>query len=117
LSAHVLVIVTHFRHPLITDEIYYVAKARYIIEHHALAPADPRSLAVERGTAWGNSDWRQPGYALFLAAVSLGDFSDPAGALRLRVTIVQFLFVAGSLVALYRAAARVLTPRARWAAA
>jgi hypothetical protein len=111
LAVHAAVVLTHFRHPLITDEDYFVAKGRYLAVHHRFAPADPQSLAVERGEAWGNSDWRPPGYAIFLVAVSGGDFDDPAGALRLRVTIAQFLMVAASLLALYLAAVAAGAPR------
>jgi hypothetical protein len=111
LAVHAAVVLTHFRHPLITDEVYYVAKGQYLAANHRFAPADPRALAVERGEAWGNSDWRPPGYAIFIAAISAGDFSDPAGALRLRVTIAQLLMVAVSLLALYRVAVAAGSPR------
>jgi hypothetical protein len=111
LAIHAVIVLTHFRHPLITDEVYYVAKGQYLSEHHRFAPADPVALAVERGEAWGNSDWRPPGYAIFLATVSGGDFHDPAGALRLRVTIAQLLMVAVSLLALYRVAIAAGAPR------
>jgi hypothetical protein len=111
LAVHAAVVLTHFRHPLITDEDYFVAKGRYLAAHHRFAPADPQSLAVERGEAWGNSDWRPPGYAIFLVAISGGDFDDPAGALRLRVTIAQFLMVAASLLALYLVAVAAGAPR------
>lgn len=118
LAGHFAVIVACYRHPLITDEVYYVAKAQYIAEHHRFAPIDPHALAAERGLEWGNSDWRPPGYPLLVAALSLGDFRDPAGALRLRLTIAQFLMVAASLVALYRlAVACGVGGRARFAAA
>jgi hypothetical protein len=111
LAAHGAIIFTHFRHPLITDEVYYVAKARYLAEHHRFAPIDPHALAAERGLEWGNSDWRPPGYPLLVAAISLGDFSDPAGALRFRVTLAQFLMVAAAMIALYRAAVQAGAPR------
>ena len=118
LAVHGAVILTHYRHPLITDEFYYVAKARYLAEHHRFAPIDPHALAAERGTEWGNSDWRPPGYPLLLAAISGGDFSDPAGALRFRVTAAQFAMVAAALLALYRAAVQAgVDGRARYAAA
>lgn len=110
LALHGAVILTHYRHPLITDEFYYVAKARYLAEHHRFAPIDPHALAAERGLEWGNSDWRPPGYPLLLAAISLGDFSDPAGALRFRVTLAQFAMVAAALLALYRAAVQAGAP-------
>jgi len=110
LAAHGAIILTHYRHPLITDEVYYVAKARYIAEHHRFAPVDAHALAVERGREWGNSDWRPPGYPLLVAALSFGDFSDPAGALRFRVTLAQFLMVAAALIALYRTAANAGAP-------
>jgi hypothetical protein len=111
LAIHAIIVLTHFRHPLITDEVYFVAKGQYLSEHHRFAPADPVALAAERGEAWGNSDWRPPGYAIFLAAVSGGDYHDPAGALRLRVTIAQLLMVAVSLLALYQVAIAAGAPR------
>jgi hypothetical protein len=111
LAIHAAIVLTHFRHPLITDEVYFVARGQYLATHHRFAPADPRVLAVERGEAWGNSDWRPPGYAIFIAAVAGGDFSDPAGALRLRITVAQFLMVAASLLALYHVAAAAGAPR------
>jgi hypothetical protein len=111
LAVHAGIVLTHYRHPLITDEVYYVAKGQYLAEHHRFAPADPISLAVERGEVWGNSDWRPPGYAIFLALISGGDFSDPAGALRLRVTVAQLLMVAASLLALYRVSVAAGAPR------
>jgi hypothetical protein len=110
LALHATIVLTHFRHPLITDEIYYTAKGKYFAEHHRFAPADPHSLAVQRGTEWGNSDWRPPGYAIVLAAVSGGDFSDPAGSLRLRVTIAQVLMVMASLFAMYFCAVAAGSP-------
>src|ERR1051325_4065731 len=118
LAAHGAIVLTHYRHPLITDEFYYVAKARYIVERHRFMPIDPHAAAAEHGQEWGNSDWRPPGYALVVAALSLGDFSDPAGALRFRVTLAQFLMVAAALLALYRAAVQAgVDGRARYAAA
>src|ERR1051325_8887069 len=118
LAAHGAIVLTHYRHPLITDEFYYVAKARYIVERHRFMPIDPHAAAAEHGQEWGNSDWRPPGYALVVAALSLGDFSDPAGALRFRVTLAQFLMVAAALLALARAAVQAgVDGRARYAAA
>src|ERR1051325_9881256 len=86
LAAHGAIILTHYRHPLISDEFYYVAKARYIVERHRFTPIDPQARAPERRQERGTSDWRPAGSALLLPALSLGDFSDPAGALRFRVT-------------------------------
>jgi len=111
LSSQIAIVLTHYRHPLISDEVYYTAKARYLSEHHRFAPADPRAIAVERGLAWGNSDWRPPGYAIFVSALSGGDFSDPAGALRWRVTVAQLCMVAAALIALYFAATGGGAPR------
>lgn len=111
LVVHAAIVLTHFRHPLITDEVYYVARGQYLAAHHRFAPADLRAMAAERGEAWGNSDWRPPGYAIFLAAISGGDFSDPAGSLRLRVTVAQLLMVAASLLCLYRVAVAAGAPR------
>jgi len=118
LAAQFALLVTNYRHPLITDEVYYVGRARTIAEQHRLAPIDPDALAVERGERAGNSEWRPPAYPLLVAAISLGDFSDPAGALRLRVTIVQFAMIAAAIAALYAFALRFgLRGRARYAAA
>jgi 4-amino-4-deoxy-L-arabinose transferase-like glycosyltransferase len=118
LGAQFALLLTHWRHPLITDELYYVSRARYIAEHRRFAPIVPHSVAVDRGETTGNNEWRPPGYALFVAFVSLGDFSDPAGALRLRVTVVQFAMVAALIIALYRLALRLgVQGRARYAAA
>src|ERR1051325_8010840 len=86
LAAHGAIILTHYRHPLISDEFYYVAKARYIVERHRFIHIDPRALAAERGQEWATSDWRPPGEAPPVEELSLGAFSDPAGALRFRVT-------------------------------
>jgi hypothetical protein len=101
LATQAAIILTHYRHPLISDEVYYTAKGKYFAEHHRFAPADPHALAAEEGREWGNSDWRPPGYAIFLAVVSGGDFHDPAGTLRLRVTIAQVAMVIASLMAMY----------------
>jgi hypothetical protein len=98
LAIHFAIVLRHFEHELITDEHYYVGKARAIAGHGGLVRADPLSIAVERGETWGTSDWRPQGYPLLLVAVSLGDFSDPAHALRLRMTVLQFLLVAAVLV-------------------
>lgn len=116
LGAHGAVIVTHSRRPPIADENYYVDKARYIHDHHRLAPADPRSLAVEDGRAWGNSDWRPQGYPVLLAVFGAGAFGD-TDALRLRAAIVQFLSIAALLVALYLTVRNALTPVMRYGAA
>ncbi len=101
LLAHFVVVLSHYEHPLVTDEHYYVAKGRHIAEHGRFAPAEPHAVAVEEGRAYGTSDWRPPGYPLFLAAISLGDFDHPAKGLRLRATVVQFLGVAATLIALF----------------
>lgn len=78
-------------HPLGGDEPYYVEKARYFAEHGTFPRATPGHLAAVRGEG-GNTDWRPPGYPLFVAAVSLGGFE--TNALRARVTAVQFLLIA-----------------------
>lgn len=101
LGVHFVTVLSHYQHPLVTDEYYYVAKARHIAETGSFSPADPSAVAVEAGSAYGTSDWRPPGYPLFLAAISQGDFGDPATGLRLRATIVQFIGVAGTLIALF----------------
>lgn len=111
LAVHAAIVLTHFRHPLISDEFYYVAKGQYLASHHRFAPADPRALAVERGEAWGNSDWRPPGYAITLAALSGNDFRDPSGALRVRVTVAHLVMIAASLLALYCVAVAAGAPR------
>ncbi|HYC91404.1 MAG TPA: hypothetical protein VEO54_19440 [Thermoanaerobaculia bacterium] len=98
LAAHFAYVLRHFEHVLQTDELYYAGKARAIVARGGLVRADPQAIAVERGEAWGTSDWRPQGYPLLLAAVSLGDFEHPAHTLRLRMTILQFLLVAAVLV-------------------
>ena len=98
LAVHFAYVLRHFEHVLITDEFYYVGKARAIVAHGGLVRADPPAIAVERGETWGTSDWRPQGYPLLLAAVSLGNFDHPAHTLRLRMTILQFLLVAAVLV-------------------
>jgi hypothetical protein len=107
----------HYRHPLITDEFYWVRKAQYIASHHRLEPADPRAIAAERGTQWGTSDWRPQGFSLFLALASGGDFSDPAGALRRRLTLIQCAGISALIVILYSIAAPSLGARERLLAA
>ena len=91
------------------DEPYYVEKARYFVEHGAFPRATAAHFAAVRGEG-GNSDWRPPGYPLFVAVVSLGDFE--IDGLRRRVTAVQFLLIAAAVwcafVSLER---RALSPR------
>lgn len=106
LGAHFVVIVSHSAHPLITDEFYFVAKGRHIAQYARFAPADPRAIAVEEGREYGTSDWRPPGYPLFLAAFGSRAFEEPGTTLRLRVTVVQFLGVAASLIGLLLLALR-----------
>jgi hypothetical protein len=83
------------------DEPYYVGKASYFFEHHRFPRATPNDLAIENGQAWGQSDWRPQGYALFLALCSGGDFA-PA-TLRPRVTAVQSLLIAFAIFLAFRA--------------
>jgi hypothetical protein len=108
---------SHYRHPLVTDEFYWVRKAQYIASNHRFEPADPRAIAAERGTEWGTSDWRPQGYPLFLAFASGGDFSDPAGALRRRLTLIQCVGISVLIVILYSIAAPRLGTRERLLAA
>jgi hypothetical protein len=117
LIAQSAVELAYYRHPLITDEFYWVRKAQYIAAHHRLEPAAPEAIAAERGTAWGTSDWRPPGYPMVIALVSGGDFSDPAGALRLRLTLLMCVGISVVIVTLYFIAARLLDARRRLAAA
>ncbi|HEX8410280.1 MAG TPA: hypothetical protein VF883_15555 [Thermoanaerobaculia bacterium] len=115
LAAHFAVTLTHYHHPLITDEIYWVRNARHLVEHGSLPPIDPAALAAEKGEAWAASDWRPQAYTVFLALCSLGDFDDPDVTLRLRATVVHFLLLAAIVMALYRLAVRA--GASRWMAA
>lgn len=94
LAAHFAIVLRQHARPLITDEIYYYQKARYFSAHGTFPPASAQELDIVRGKTWGTSDWRPQGYSLFLAAIGTGD---PA-ALRLRVTILQFLLLAAVLL-------------------
>ena len=78
--------------PFNGDEPYFAEKARYFFEHLRFEPISAEALAIERGERWGNSDWRPPGYPLFLAAVSFGKFD--ANTLLPRVMAVQFALTA-----------------------
>ena len=77
------------------DEPYYVQKAQAIVEQGRLPKATAHDLAVENGE-WGNSDWRPPGYALIVAAISGGDFTERS--LRPRVTALQFAMIAAAVL-------------------
>jgi hypothetical protein len=114
LALHFLLVLRHHARPVITDEHYFIGKARYFAEHHAFPPASARELDIVAGRVWGTSDWRPQGYAVFLTL--LGALDDPA-ALRLRVTVVQFTLIAALLVAFYLVAARDADNRQRWFAA
>lgn len=103
LCLHFLLALRHHARPLITDEHYFVGKARYFAAHGSFPPASARELDIVAGRVWGTSDWRPQGYAVFLALV--GPLDDPA-TLRLRVTIVQFGLITALLVAFYLVAAR-----------
>lgn len=115
LCLHFLVVLRHHARPLITDEHYFVGKARYFAAHHVFPPASAYELDVVAGRVWGTSDWRPQGYAVFLALV--GPLDDP-DALRLRVTVVQFGLIAALLVTIYLLAARATDHvRRHWMAA
>lgn len=117
LLAQFALTLTHYARPIGADERYWIGKARYLTEHGRFPPIAPEALAAQKG-AWGLSDWRPPGFPLFLAALSLGDFDDPGTVLRLRVTIAQFVLLAGIVIALFRIAlAAGLHGRRRLAAA
>jgi hypothetical protein len=77
------------------DEPYFIAKARYLSEHHAFAHASAADLEIERGTRWGISDWRPPGYPAFVALCAMGRFD--VAAVRMRVTAAQFIVLAAAL--------------------
>lgn len=94
LAAHLAIVLRHHARPLITDEIYYYEKARSFAAHGSFPHASAEELRIVQGSVWGTSDWRPPGYSLFLAIIGTGD---PAG-LRLRLTIIQFLLVAAVLL-------------------
>jgi hypothetical protein len=89
------------------DEPYYVAKARYVAEHHRFPRATAHDVAVESGRLWGQSDWRPQGYALFLALCSGGDFT--LTTLRPRVVAVQSLLVALAILIAFLALRRHMT--------
>ncbi|HEV7573160.1 MAG TPA: hypothetical protein VGQ21_16790 [Thermoanaerobaculia bacterium] len=98
------------------DEKYQVVKAQYFSDHHLFPRATANDRAVESGKAWGISDWRPQGYALFLAVCSNGAYDPPA--LRRRVTLVQSLLVAVALILVFCALRRhTMRPTSRIAAA
>lgn len=117
LAAQCAVVLTHYRGPVMNDEAYWLAKARYLTEHHRFPPIDANALAAQDGRGWGNSDWRPQLYTIVVAAVSGGDLQDAEGSLRLRMTILQFALLAAVLIALYLTARPALPPRARLLAA
>lgn len=94
--------------PLNGDGPYFVDKARYFFEHLRFQPVSAEALAVERGQRWGTSDWRPPGYPMFLAAVSFGDFRWEA--LVPRVTAMQFALVAATVWLLFAIVGPSLSP-------
>jgi hypothetical protein len=85
--------------PAAGDEPYYIHKARYIAEHHAFEPIGATELRVERGQAWGVSDWRPPGYPLFIALCAAG--ASDIKPMRLRVSAAQFFLLAILLFATF----------------
>lgn len=98
------------------DEKYHVGKAQYFSEHHRFPRATANDRAVESGKAWGISDWRPAGYALFLAVCSDGKYEPPA--LRRRVTLVQSMLVAVALILVFCALRRhTMNPTSRIATA
>lgn len=112
LLAHSAIVLRHHARPLITDELYYAAKARYVATHGAFPKAGAQELELVANRAWGTSDWRPPGYPLFLVLVAGSGIHDDA-ALRLRVTIVQIALLIALILAVYR-----LVPReSKWPAA
>ncbi|HEY2828821.1 MAG TPA: hypothetical protein VGJ88_01795 [Thermoanaerobaculia bacterium] len=117
LAAQCAIELAYYRHPLVTDEFYWVGKAQYIATHHRLQPAARESIAAERGERWGTSDWRPQGFPLFVALVSGGDFTDPAGALRLRLTLIMCIGMSVVLLTLYSIVAPFLPIGRRLAAA
>ncbi|HEY0371129.1 MAG TPA: hypothetical protein VGD79_03975 [Thermoanaerobaculia bacterium] len=95
LAAQAVMTVPIATRPYRGDELYYVAKARAIFNTGRLPKATAMQLAVEAG-AWGDSDWRPPGYALILVAISGGNFE--AESLRPRVTVLQFAAMAAAIL-------------------
>lgn len=77
------------------DEPYYVEKARAIFDTGQLPKATAKQLAVEAG-AWGDSDWRPPGYSLILVAVSGGNFEPEV--LRPRATTLHLAAIAAAIL-------------------
>lgn len=71
------------------DEPYFVEKAQYLSRHggfRRIEEAGPTSAYAP--AFWGNSDWRPPGYPVFLRLCSGGDF-EPS-LLKRRCSVVQF---------------------------
>lgn len=97
------------------DEPYYIAKARYLREHHRFEGVSAHAMEVERGRAWGDSDWRPQGYPLFVALCAVGDFR--IVPLRFRVTVGQFVILALVLMIAFLAIERKLSMPARYGAA
>ena len=105
IAAQFAIVLAYASRPLITDEFYFVGKAKYLVTHHSFAPAPPAELGIESGRRWGTSDWRPQGYPIFLAVIG-GDVLDDVDALRMRVTVVQFLAIAALLITTFVIASR-----------
>ncbi|HVT45427.1 MAG TPA: hypothetical protein VMT00_13680 [Thermoanaerobaculia bacterium] len=98
------------------DEPYYVLKAIHLAEHRAFPRASGEVRLVEEGKAWGATDFRPPGYALFVALCN--GFRTDVEGLRFRCGVAQFLLMAVTLFALHRVLTRFVPDvRAHYAAA
>ncbi len=115
LTVQILLAIRSATGPLAGDEPYYAAKARYFAEHHRFAPASSSELAVESGRRWGVSDWRPPGYPLFVAFVAGRNF-DPPGLHR-RVAAIQSGLMAIAIILVFRTIARLTSNRSHLAIA
>jgi len=85
-------------HHFFGDEPYYVSKALYLIQHGILPKADDKQAAL--GESWeGMSDFRPPGYPVFIALCNSFKFN--IEHIRWRTSIIQFALMALVLVILY----------------
>jgi hypothetical protein len=98
--------------PAAGDELYYVAKARYIAQHRAFERASAHQLAIEDGRELGWSEWRPPGYPLFVALCMLVPRD-----LRRVVTVMQFAAMALAIAVAFATIAPLLPPRRQLIAA
>ncbi len=79
----------------IGDEWGVIAKVQHLAGTGRLPQARPEELDIASGSVTGDSDFRPPGYPVFVWISSLGDDRWPV--IQWRVTIVQFWIVALAL--------------------